>query len=83
MDHFNSETARITAENARKEAEYNAAKQQAANYKNNLVFARGSEPNATAAISVNNSSVWGKIKNKNEESLGLKNLKLHNVFLHY
>ena len=67
MDHFNSETARITAENARKEAEYNAAKQQAANYKNNLVFARGSEPNATAAISVNNSSVWGKIKNKNEE----------------
>ena len=67
MDHFNSETARITAENARKEAEYNAAKQQAANYKNSLVFARGSEPNATAAISVNNSSVWGKIKNKNEE----------------
>ena len=51
MDHFNSETARITAENARKEAEYNAAKQQAANYKNNLVFAKGSEPNAVTKLS--------------------------------
>ena len=50
MDHFNSETARITAENARKEAEYNAAKQQAANYKNNLVFAKGSEPNAVTKL---------------------------------
>ena len=51
MDHFNSETARITAENARKEAEYNAAKQQAANYRNNLVFAKGSEPNAVTKLS--------------------------------